>query len=74
MKINCIPREKIKIWKLKEPDKKEQFQHLLKNKLPKDETQSVEEEWNRFKAGFIETAQEVCGQKSGGRKHREHPG
>jgi hypothetical protein len=50
------------MWKLKEPDKKEQFQQLLKTKLPKDETQSMVEEWDRFEIGFIEAAEEVCGQ------------
>jgi hypothetical protein len=53
--------KKIKIWKLKQPDKKQQFEQLLRIKLSKDETQSVEEEWGGFKAGFTETAEEVCG-------------
>jgi hypothetical protein len=71
MKTNCIPKEKIKIWKLKQTDKKEQFQQLFWAKLPKDETQSVEEEWDRFKTGFTEAAKEVCGQKSGRRRYME---
>jgi hypothetical protein len=65
--------KKFRIWKLKEPDKKYQFQQLLRTKLSKDGTQSLEEEWYRFKAGFIETAEEVCGQKSGRRGYRGTP-
>jgi hypothetical protein len=53
--------KKIKIWKLKETNKKEQFQKLLRTKLPKDETQCVEEDWDRFKTGSIVAAEEVCG-------------
>jgi hypothetical protein len=34
---------------LKETDKKEQFQQLLRTKSPEDETQSVEEEWDNLK-------------------------
>jgi hypothetical protein len=36
----------IVIWKLKDSDKKEQFQQLLRIKLCKYETQIVEEEWD----------------------------
>jgi hypothetical protein len=43
-------------------------------KLPKDETQSVEEEWGRFKTGFIERAEEVYGQKMEGEGTRKHSG
>jgi hypothetical protein len=43
---------------------------LLKTKLPKDEVQSVKEEQDRLKVGFIETAEEVCGQKMGGEDTR----
>jgi hypothetical protein len=48
---------------LKETDKKEQFQQLLRTKLFKDETQSVEEELDRFQTGFTEAVKEVSGQK-----------
>jgi hypothetical protein len=58
-----MPREKIKIWKLEEPHKKEQFQQLLRTKLLKDVTHSVEKEWGRFETGFIEAGEEVCDQK-----------
>jgi hypothetical protein len=64
--------KKIEVWNLKEPDKKEQFQRLLRTKLPKDEEQSVEEDWGRYKAGFIET-EEVCGQESGSWRYKETP-
>jgi hypothetical protein len=63
--------KKIEIWKLKERDKKEQFQQLLRTKLPNYETQSVEEKWDRFKTGFTKAAEEVCGQKRGMRKYKE---
>jgi hypothetical protein len=65
--------KKIKIWKLKETDKKEKFQQLLKTNLPIDETRSVEEELDRFKTGFIEAAEEVCGRKSGRRRYKGTP-
>jgi hypothetical protein len=72
-KDQLYTKKKIKIWKLKEIDNKEQFQQLLRTKLPKDETQSVEEEWGRFKTGFIEAAEEVCSHKSGMRRYKEIP-
>jgi hypothetical protein len=40
-------QKKIKIWKLKDRDQKEQFQQLSRTQLPKDETQSVEEKWQK---------------------------
>jgi predicted secreted Zn-dependent protease len=58
---------------LKNPDKKEQFQQLLKTTLLKNETQSVKEEWDRFKSGIIERPEEVYGQESGSRMYKETP-
>jgi hypothetical protein len=58
---------------LKELDKKEQFQQLLRTNLHKDETQSIKEERDRFKTGFRKRAEKVCGQKSGRRRYKETP-
>jgi hypothetical protein len=41
--------------------------------LPKTETQSLEKEWDSFKTGFTEAAEEVCSQKSGRRRYKETP-
>jgi hypothetical protein len=57
---------------LKETDKKEQFQHLLRITLPNDEIQSVEEVWDTFKTGFVE-AEEVSGQNSVRRRYKGTP-
>jgi hypothetical protein len=57
---------------LKDTDK-QQFQQLLRTKLPKDETQSVKEDWDRFKTGFTEAAEEVCGQKMERKGTRKNP-
>jgi hypothetical protein len=58
---------------LKETDKKEQFHQLLRTKLLKAETRLVVEEWNRCKKGFIEAAEEICGERSGRRRYKETP-
>jgi hypothetical protein len=46
--VQLCTKRKNKIWKLKEADKEENFQELLRTKLPKDKTQLVEEECDRF--------------------------
>jgi hypothetical protein len=45
----------------------------LRTNLHKDETQTVEEEWDWFKTGFVEEAKEVCGKKVKGEATRKHP-
>jgi hypothetical protein len=52
-------RKKIEV----EPEE-EIFQQLLRTKLPKNETQSVKVERDRFKADFTETTKEVDSRRS----------
>jgi hypothetical protein len=43
----------------------------MKINLPKNEVQSVEEEWYRLKVGF--KAEKVCGKERGRRRYKETP-
>jgi hypothetical protein len=48
----------IKIWELKKPDKREQFQQLPRTKSQKYETQSEDGELERFKPDYTETEED----------------
>jgi hypothetical protein len=71
---NHLSGEKIKAWKLKEQQTKENYIEILKKKVPRDEIKDVETEWERFKGSLVEAAEEVCGRKKGKKKkHKETP-
>lgn len=67
--IRKAPR--IKEWKLKDEVNKMAFQNLVIQKLPRNETQSAQEEWKLFKTTLVDSALEVCGKTKGNVKEKE---
>ena len=63
---------KIKVWKLKEEQTKEEYQKRVKNRLPRDEAGSVEE-WEKFKKVLLEAAEATCGRTSSIKRWKETP-
>jgi hypothetical protein len=66
--------KEVKIWKLKEAAKKGQFQQLLRTKLPKHETHSLEEEWINLKQALRKQQKGYVAEKVEGEGTREHSG
>lgn len=64
---------RIRIWRLKDRDKEEEYKRILKGKLPKDVGKSGEEEWIRFRTEVVSAAEAVCGRTSGRRREKETP-
>ena len=56
---------RIKIWKLKTMDKKEEFQEKLSQRIGE-----IDGDWKRYREISMEVAEEVCG-KTTGRRQRE---
>ena len=59
--------KRIKVWKLKDPEKKRVFQEKLNNRITE-----AEGDWKRYREIVMEVAEEVCGRTTGNRqKERE---
>ena len=65
-------RECVKVSELSKNEKKEEFQERVQFKFSELDVieGDVEEEWDKFKAGVIESANIVCGVRKVGEKRR----
>ena len=64
---------RIKVWKLKEKEVKEEFQKIIRERMPTDNPKTGEEEWKQFKNTMVEAAVAVCGRTSNRKRCKETP-
>lgn len=69
--LKTVQEQKIKVWKLREPENSRRFEQIIRKKIPRTEMSTVEEEWKNYKNSIIQAAEEVCGRTKGVRRWKE---